>query len=430
MNPLLLTHLLFYSRCSLCYFFYHCSVAGQLRETNAVHRSQSFNVVDSLQKRCLRALSPKVAKHDPPATRKVEKSDSATSVETKEESKPKSSKSLSKPSLSAPSIPPGRPPTRRIQRPTSIRRPKLIGKSQEGAAVQAMAASRARARGNSPFQKSTKAAPKDAIAVASKPAANTAVATRVPIPNEDTRGQSDQRQGAVLSALLSAYVANCFVASTHVGHTRSVQVLVDKFWVVKPERPLSLPVQNFLLSRSIHLWGEACNAFGFPDRVMRDLSGYFAQWLNMSKTELNLLQLNATSQSETVLSPSSTLIVELKNVKQRNLCVVLRTSLKYPASEKHEPKLRCDAWMLMLNRSRGDDTKPKAKRKQRRPINSLEREATLVDKKVYSFAVGCSGKCMFSIRCSPIGYSLSLLSLPTYSKRSALRFSSLTFLPL
>eukprot|EP00537_Pseudo-nitzschia_pungens_P011808 CAMPEP_0172397336 /NCGR_PEP_ID=MMETSP1061-20121228/29932_1 /TAXON_ID=37318 /ORGANISM="Pseudo-nitzschia pungens, Strain cf. pungens" /LENGTH=122 /DNA_ID=CAMNT_0013129459 /DNA_START=231 /DNA_END=595 /DNA_ORIENTATION=- len=39
-------------------------------------------------------------------------------------------------------------PTRRIRRPTMIRRPKLIGKSVEGAAMQAMAASRKRASTN------------------------------------------------------------------------------------------------------------------------------------------------------------------------------------------------------------------------------------------------------------------------------------------
>ena len=102
-----------------------------------------------------------VTKHEPPSSRsgRVEKPESAPSVSKKEKSKPHCKHEA----CCRNRLGPRKPPTRRIQRPTSIRRPKLIGKSVEGAAAQAMAASRARAsanRGSSPFQKAAKTSSK------------------------------------------------------------------------------------------------------------------------------------------------------------------------------------------------------------------------------------------------------------------------------
>lgn len=287
----------------------------------------------------------------------------------------------------------GKPPSRRIQRPTSIRRPKLIGKSVEGAAMQAMAASRARAsatRGSSPF----KAVPSQEVRTGdpgSRASSDTSV-TRVDSRDERQQldAQSSQGQGAPaeLSLLLKRYLAAASVsAASPFHHSRITQVLLDKHWLPAPERPLNPSVRDFFLTRSVHLWSSACIPFGFPERMLPDVSGYFAQWLKMSNSEFHLLQLDAPSQSASELSPSSTIIVELKRIRHRKLCVVLRTSLKYNEAGTKEPTLRCDAWMVMLTRV-GESVKPtSAKRKPRSTVDRIEREATLVDKKVSGFAV-------------------------------------------
>lgn len=338
-------------------------------------------------------LAPPVTKHDPPASRKMEKSDIAAS---KDERKGDKFSKVGETAASSGAEGSGRLSSRRTKLPASIRRPKLIGKSVEGSAVQAMAASRARAsamRGNSPFQKSNKAAPsKDAVA-APVPTSqvNSSSSTSDGYSTMDRKqlgGQSNQDQSIEVPASLKRYAATMSLTSVSpFQHTRVIQSIVDRHWRMNPERPLSLATREFLLTRSTHLWSDACAAFGFPERMMNNLSGYFAQWLNMSTPDFRLLQLDAPTPADSPLSPSSTIIVELKIVKQRKLCVVLRTSLRY-AVGRTEPKLRCDAWMLMLlNRGTGDVAPVRAKKKRRKPVHRIERHATLFDKKICTFAV-------------------------------------------
>lgn len=362
-------------------------MATLLRDVNTAQRNVAYNSVHSLQKRCLEVLAPPVTKHDPP---KVEKSENASRTDKKEPSKPE--KIVPETKREGSSNRSGRPPSRRIQRPTSIRRPKLIGKSVEGAAVQAMAASRARAsvtRGSSPYQKTTKAVPsKEVPAPVPKRSASSLSRVGSREEGEQLVAQSNQDQNAELSVLLKQYMAAMSLSSSSPPFHRSriMREFVDKYWVVKPERPLSSSVQNFLLTRSVHLWSSACVPFGFPDHMMKDVSGYFAQWLKMTNPQVSLLQLDVPSKSDSVLSPSSTMIVELKTIKQRKLCVVLQTSLKYKVGNS-EPILRCEAWMLMLNAAGETDKPARPKRKRTRLVKRAEREVTLVDKKVCSFAV-------------------------------------------
>jgi len=364
-------------------------------------RSVAYDSVFSLQKRCLQILSPPVTKHEPPTSgsAKVEKAKATAGIEKKKEkSKLVRGGSVSKQQPITINASSGKPPSRRIQRPTSIRRPTLIGKSVEGAAMQAMAASRARAsvtRGSSPFQKNAKVAPKKEVHTGDHRAKASAASSIAKVESIDEGQQIDtqstQSQGALTaeaSRMLKAYKATMSLTSaSSFHHSRIVQALVDRYWIAKPEQPLSPSVRDFLLTRSVRLWSTSCVLFGFPDRMMNNVSTYFAQWLKVCNPEFSLLQLDAPSQSASILSTSSTVMVELKRINHRKLCVVLRTSLKYK-SETKEPTLRCDAWMLLT--CVGEDVAPSPPRRRlrnRKPVKSFEREATLVDKKVCGFAV-------------------------------------------
>jgi hypothetical protein len=118
--------------------------------------------------------------------------------------------------------------------------------------------------------------------------------------------------------------------------------------------------------------------------MKNDVSGYFAQWLKMSNLEYNLLQLDAPTQARTVVSPTSTILVELKRFRKRKLCVALQTSLKYQPGHKR-PIIRCQAWMVMLFRN-DKVIKPKKIIRQK-SIRAFEREAALMDKKIGGFQV-------------------------------------------
>lgn len=354
------------------------------------------NSVHSLQKRCLQILSPDVTKHEPPTRRagKAEKVEPVPVAEKKEKNKTVKTGPITK--VAGASTVSERPPTRRIQRPTSIRRPKLIGKSVEGAAVQAMAASRARAsanRGSSPFQKASKGSKSMEVAAADRKAATSAASHVTRIEAKDCEqqltvlDQNPRQAAAELSKLVKHYIAAMSrTAASPFHHSRIVQTMTDKYWLSDPERPIGPAARNFLLTRSVHMWSRACEPFGFPDCMMKDISGYFAQWLKMSNAEYNLLQLDAPSRSPSELSPSSTLIVELKRIYHRKLCVVLKTTLKFKSDNK-EPTLRCDAWMILLSRVGDDVRRPNTRRHARKTVQTYEREATLIDKKVCSFGV-------------------------------------------
>ena len=329
-----------------------------------VQRNNAYNSVHSLQKRCLQVLSPPVTKHEPTSKRSTgtDKPKATTRrAQNEGKGKPVRGDSVAKQEQVANSAPSGKPPSRRIQRPTSIRRPKLIGKSVEGAAVQAMAASRARAsvtRGSSPFQKSSKSVPqtRDITIETGSKAHNTSSIARATARDDKQQpsielSQNERMLAAELSILLKGYKEAMPLLSASPFHVSLVvQSLIDKFWVAKPERPLSRPVQEFLLTRSVHLWSSSCIPYGFPDRMMHDMSSYFVQWLKMSRPEeFNVLQLDTPSRFVSILSTSATIMVELKQIHHRRLCVVLRISLKCnPENEK--PALCCDAWMLLLDR--------------------------------------------------------------------------------
>ena len=407
-------------------------MTSHLRDVNTLQCNVAHSSVHSLQKRCLRILSPPVTKHDPPDSRKAVKLEAAESNEKKEQSKNMRGGPVAK--TAADSARPEKPPSRRIQRPTSIRRPKLIGKSVEGAAMQAMAASRHRARsvatrGASPFQKTSKSE-----ALAEGPGAKIIVASSTKRDESRDEGQQvdaqlSQDQGALvpeLAFLLKGYAATLSLTSpSPFHHSWIIEALLNMYWPAKPAKgavPSSLC--GFLITRSVHLWSSACVPFGFPDRMMENVSGYFAQWLSMSNPEFNLLQLDALSQRATMVSPSSTVMVELKRVNGRNLCVVLRTSLRSKSGHK-EPAMHCEAWMLMLA-DEDEVTPTPAKRKRRKGVDTRERESTLVDKKNCGFAVSFKD-CSFCLFLKLVADYLTVRKLVEYSRVSASKSSSSIF---
>jgi hypothetical protein len=181
-----------------------------------------------------------------------------------------------------------------------------------------------------------------------------------------------------------------------------IEAMINKWWFDEPERPVHPLIRDFLLSRSVCIWSSAIELLLFPDRIKNDVSGYFAQWLKMSNPVYNLLQLDAPTRARTVVSPASTILVELKRFRRRKLCVALQTSLKYQPEHKR-PILRCEAWMIMLFQN-AKEIKPKKSTRQK-SVRTFEREAALMDKKIGGFQVSSqSASCVldFNSRASQV----------------------------
>lgn len=112
------------------------SISARFHEINLTYVRESRHGVSLLQNRCLQALAPSSEVHE-------KNYKDARIRNEKELSSPTSLLSSEKPAED-------RRPIRqsKIRRPVTIRRPKLIGKSVEGSAMQAVAASRRRASSN------------------------------------------------------------------------------------------------------------------------------------------------------------------------------------------------------------------------------------------------------------------------------------------
>jgi hypothetical protein len=374
-------------------------VESNLRDANFARLNVLDKSVHSQQQRCLQTLSPTLTKRNLPGI----------SQQTKlEEIKkpPKQITDVEQRSVEGDMVPPAKPPlhkeqparisSRRIQRPTLIRRPKLVGKSVEGAAMQAMAASRARASssrfnptGSSPIQK-----PGRNKAEASKVAHATDQESEeaASVSGTESGSAGDDKQAdstsdtkqvssvAFLSVLRKEY-ASAASGRSPFHHSQLIEAMVNKWWFEELARPVHSLIRDFLLSRSVRMWSSACELLLFPERMVDDVSGYFAQWLKMSNPDYTLLHLGAPSLARTLVSPASTILAELKRFGQRRLCVVLQTSLKNQPGQKR-PILRCEAWMVMLSK----DSKAE-KRIRKKSVCAFEREASLMDKKIAGFQV-------------------------------------------
>ena len=378
------------------------SVESNLKDANITHLNVMDKSVHSLQQRCLRTLSPLPTKQNQPGSHRQEKSEG-------EKRQPVQIADKEQRSVERDGVPlakrrqtedlPTKTPSRRIQRPTSIRRPQLVGKSVEGAAMQAMAASRARASatrfnpvGSTPLQKPAarnKAAASKVVHTADRASQEPATSSRTPAGSTDEDQQADTRSDqkqvssvAALSVLRKEYVTASSGTLTSPLHcSPMIEAVINKWWFDEPVHPL---IRDFLLSRSVCMWSSAFELLLFPDRMTNDVSGYFAQWLKMSNPEYTLLELDAPTRARMVVSPASTILVELKRFRQRNLSVALRTSLKYQSGEKR-PILRCEAWMMMLFRN-AKEIKPEKSIRQK-SIHAFERDAALMDKKIRGFQV-------------------------------------------
>ena len=381
------------------------SVESNLKDTNITH----LNVVDkslhSLQQRCLQTLSPLPTKQNQPGSYRQEKSEGwrrqPIQIADKEQ-RLAGGDGLPLAKRRQTEDQPAKTPSRRIQRPTSIRRPQLVGKSVEGAAMQAMAASRARASatrfnpvGSSPLQKPTarnKTTASKVLHTTDRASQEAATLPRTGAESTDddqqTEARSDQKQVSsvdALSVLRKEYVAASPGRSTSPFHrSPMIEAMINKWWFGELDHSVHHLIKDFLLSRSVYMWSNAFELFLFPDRMKNDVSGYFAQWLKMSNPAYNLLELDAPTRARTLVSPASTILVELKRFRQRKLCVALRMSLKHQPGQKR-PILRCEAWMMMLFRN-PKEIKPE-KSIRRKTVSAFEREAALMDKKIGGFQV-------------------------------------------
>jgi hypothetical protein len=358
-----------------------------------VEKDNSFLVstgrsVDLLQRRSLKVLSPKsnaieekpkaasVTPSAPPRLSRNESSGVAESSDSASISEIDREKGL-------------RPaPVRRIIRPVSMRRPKLIGKSVEGAAMHAVAASRARAKSNAFKGNSTggsvgaptkgqsaEAKTTQTRNVPARRAGDTIKPARVLALEEDS---DNNRIRTEFDSILDK--GSETLLRRHSLQADAARSLTRLWWPIKPKRSISLAVADFLMSQSSPAWSDASELVQLPAAILSSFPISFGQALSAWTPGLRLLSLEPTSLTSKGSNPVI-LMGDIRNVRNCKCFGVIRLStIVTRITGEAKTLVVCNGWVLTVPRR----TKRSGEAVQAPPIyncrSTFEKDSTGLDK--------------------------------------------------
>lgn len=345
------------------------SISSGLREADATSISGAALASATLQRRSLGILSP--GKESASTLAKKQKEGA-----TKPEGAPK----LGVPPLHAPeskekAIGYNGAPIRRIRRPTTIRRPKLIGKSVEGAAMQAVAASRKRASSNQfrniPAQGSRqggRAAPSRELSQAGRgrpsPPARTASDQQRLNPSQSFKEEEDEKAYRVkqdyvkLCASKKSVLLRCSSSQRNAGLQ-----LMNLWWPRSPTHAIPSSILDILRMGAPTGWQEVCSLPPLPGQVTNIFVQTFARWIVALTPGLELVRTNSSSTTPVGAPPRSVFLCSaVRNVRGTKCCAIVKLHLmESSASHRGYSTVRAVGWMLNLPR--------RSKAAQRRKTN-------------------------------------------------------------
>jgi hypothetical protein len=297
------------------------NTAALLKEKDMLFLLSTENSVSSLQQRCLGNL----ASLSGTAKEKRPKADASRRGSTKQGNKRSTISDSSAPSSSPEKLPNS---TRRIARPTSIRRPRLIGKSVEGAAMHAVAASRARAsairfKASTPPKASKKTSDevKSGRVKASKRAMDVSAS---PLTQESLKEETEEE---IELARARKQFASAAAKKETLQRQYSLRVaahlsLTSLHWPLKPDQSIWPQVADFIVSRSSLAWMDVSYMLPFPPKLLGSfLRSFTRAWTQHLGLRLIHFQ-NSNSSSDSVL-----LMGLVRNLRSRKCFVVVKLSM-------------------------------------------------------------------------------------------------------
>lgn len=328
------------------------STVARLRERNSFYLAATEQSMNSLEKLCLRELSPKIsfpALNPPKPTtsrghsRHGSRSDGSVLSGISEATAAEESQ------LETGS-------RHRVARPANIRRPKLIGKSVEGSAVHAGVAARARAsskwfKGGGPASSNaaTKKAPPDD---ASRPPLGRRPSAEQQTKAESIASSKDEKElKRVQREYLSAIVTGRGLLSRlHGLQQRAFLAFSISILPGLTGTPIPFVLASFLLSNSSMAWSDVTELLPLPRRLLSSFLLSFGHTLSSWDPSLRLLpliSLNDAGPQEDCLILAS----EVKSVRNAK-CVALAhiSILTRKVKRKRKMFLRCTTWMATLPR--------------------------------------------------------------------------------
>jgi hypothetical protein len=356
------SHILSYVDISLNHSFR--SVSARLHDSDLSCLREARCSAHSLQYKCLRILSPptgvKEAKGEKPSRTSSQEASKTDSVRS-----PSSDESRSR-NFDGPGR--GSAPARKIRRPVSIRRPKLIGKSVDGSAIQAVAASRKRATSKQQFKNASVAATvrRPPNQNTTRENARTGVSRTSPSPVESaskaaTRPpQSSRNQKAREDRDETLVRVNndfTFLCSAKYGQLRrqsslqreAMLMLANVWWPRKPNQTIPRTVGDFIVSKAPITWSDACRFPPLPKGMIDIFVTIFARWIAAFTPGLDILPTLSTTSSgklNSVLLSSG-----IKNVRGCKCLAVVRISKSpFRDIDNDTAIVRCEGWVINLPR--------------------------------------------------------------------------------
>ena len=341
------------------------SVSGMLRDINTVTVMKSRQVSHALEIRSLGIVSP-------------EKMESKSGRLKREPSQKKEEQNQGTKSLApeADGLPPpfssgaSGAPARRIRRPTSIRRPKLIGKSVEGAALQAVAASRKRASSNQ-FKSRTgpplaakggrgsalRDLPKAQGAGGGMTRGTIRSTERQTIALRQPSKQHDQKLSRLRMDYFNLLAERSQQACRQSSLYQSSRLRLASIWWPRDlQQRIPASVANFLLSTAPKVWNDTCALPPLPGGIAPLFIPTFARWVAALSTGLELVSFPASSTLPSGILLCST----VRNVRGTKCCVVVRISLmKTLLSRPSSTAVMSEGWILSLPRRAASSQKRK-----------------------------------------------------------------------
>jgi hypothetical protein len=269
--------------------------------------------------------------------------------------------------------------TRRIRRPTMIRRPKLIGKSVEGAAMQAVAASRKRASTNQFKNKANSSTGTTRAQGNRDPArarANAAGNMESNLMRSQTRAHrlvEEEKRDETLIRVVNDFFSLCSTAHGQLGRLSFIQSkarlkLADIWWPLSASQSVPKSVADFLMLLAPNAWNNVCALPPIPGGVSDIFIPTLARWIVAIKPGLELLSVSSSSNQTNQTSKridSILLCTEIRNIRGTKCCAITRISvLNSKCTRQRHPIVRSEGWILNLRR------RPKASKRNRRQSNT------------------------------------------------------------
>jgi len=339
--------------------------ASRLQDRDASFLLSTGQSVDSLQRRSLRELSPASSTSQHIASQKARQ---ASHRGLKHEPRPST---MSEPSDLPPAIEDDHlktsvrsRPSRRLVRPVAIRRPKLIGKSVEGSAMHAVAASRARASSNlfkgnptSTSVPSTASKAQKEVLKSSASSSSSRGSTERPRPlRRSSRSNPPYQEDKDLAHAKRDYDTLDAVRDDSLHrHTRqalTMRSLTSSLWPVKAGQGIPLSVAEFLLSRASPAWGDAAELLPLHPSILKAFPVSFGRTLSLWIRGLNLVPCVLPTTAPASMSESPVILMsEVKNLRScKCFAAVKLNTTKIQVEGQTRSVVCCDGFILTLPR--------------------------------------------------------------------------------